>query len=63
MDHWISEMTKKKQGRLVTGCTGNMQQLQDMVTQDVIFDKFDKDQTNNLKEIFYRNDSETGWKY
>ena len=45
-------MTAKKQRRLVTGCTENMQQLQDVVTQEFILkNKFDKDQTNNLKDM------------
>ena len=45
-------MTTMKQRRLVTGCRQNMQQLQDVVTQEFILkNKFDKDQTNNLKDM------------
>ena len=48
----ISEMTTMKQRRIVTGCRQNMQQLQDVVTQEFILtNKFDKDQTNNLKDM------------
>ena len=50
MDQRISEMTAKKQRRLVTAVQ-NMQQLQDVVTQEFMLKiKFDKDQTNNLKD-------------
>ena len=50
MDHWIRETTTKKQRRLLTGCTRNMQQPQDVVTQEfTLKNKFDKDQTNNSK--------------
>ena len=52
MDQWISEMTPKKQRRLVTCCAENMPQLQDMLTQEFIFkNKFGKDHTNNLKDM------------
>ena len=45
MDQWISAMTTKKQRKLVTGCAENMQQQQDMSTQEFILKiKFDKEQ-------------------
>ena len=46
MDQWISEMTTKKQRRLVTNGAENMQQLQHVATQEFILkNKFDEDQT------------------
>ena len=52
MDQWINAMPTKKQRRLATDCTENMQQLQDGATQEFILKiKFDKDQTNNSKDI------------
>ena len=52
MDQWISEMTTKKQRRLVPGCTKNLLQPQDVETlQFILKNKFDKDQTNNLKDM------------
>ena len=51
MDHWIREITTKKQRRLATSCTRSMQQLQDIITQEFILkNKFDKDPTNNSKD-------------
>ena len=42
MDPWINAMTTKKQRKLVTGCTENMQQQHDMLTQEFILKiKFD----------------------
>ena len=44
MDPWINAMTTKKQRKLVTGCTENVQQQQDMSTQEFIHKiKVDKD--------------------
>ena len=52
MGQWISDMTTKKQRRLVTGCTENLQQLQDVVTQEFIFkNKFDTDQTDLIQKL------------
>ena len=45
-------MTTRKQRKLVTSCTENMQQHQDMLTQEFILKiKFDKDQNNNSKDM------------
>ena len=67
MDLWINAMTTKKQRKLVTGCTKNMQQQQEMATQEFILEiKFEKDRNNNSKgheDDFYRVDLETGWTY
>ena len=50
MDPWINAMTTKKQRKLVIGCTENMQQQQDMSTQEFFLKiKFDKDHNNNSK--------------
>ena len=50
MDHWIREMTTKKQRRLATSCPRSMQQPQDVEIQHFILkNKFDKDPTNNSK--------------
>ena len=52
MDPWINAMTVKKQRKLVIGCTENMQQQQDMSTQEFILKiKFDKDQNFTSKDM------------
>ena len=51
MDPWINAMTTKKQRKLVSGCTKNMQQ-QDMSTPECIAKiKVDNDRNNNSKDM------------
>ena len=52
MDPWINAMSTKKPRTLVTGCTKNMQQQQEMSTQEFILKiKFDKDSNKNSKDM------------
>ena len=49
MDHWIREMTSKKQMRLATGCARSMQQPQDAETRQYTHNKSDRGPTSNSK--------------
>ena len=67
MDQRISENTTKKRRRLGTGCTENMQQLQDVVTQRIhpqeqVRQRPDQ-QFEGHEDDSYRIDSETGCTY
>ena len=67
MEHWIREMTAKKQRKLVTGGTRSVQQLQDAETQQYIHnnksDEGPNQQVDGHEENSYRLDSSTRWRY
>ena len=67
MDLWINAMASRKQRKLVTGCTENMQQQQDLLHARIhpqcSVRQRPEQQFEGHEEDCYRIDSETGWKY